>query len=230
MNNIDRDEILKNLNNNAIYPDIVESKIVLAGTTDIKYFKFNEADTFYIIFADPLNKSYMPASIILPSYYKSKPVAGIGTSGFSNILSLTTVYMESEIKAIGNNAFSNCTNLDKVTINADLVPKLGSNVFSNTSENLSIYVPEKMVDLFKADNSWIDYKNRIKAIDNSDIPDNPEIPTIATNNGSVNVIVPTIVDSNNIVIINKFYFNSVADDDDESRRTTIVEYDTDYKK
>ena len=42
MNIIDKDEILNNVNNNIKEADKIESAVFFAGSTDIKYFKFNE--------------------------------------------------------------------------------------------------------------------------------------------------------------------------------------------
>lgn len=91
--------------------------------------------------------------------------------------------------------------------------------FKNTSDNLIIYVPESMVDSFKEDESWKIYSSRIKAINGSDIPD---VPTIAENNGSVNVVVPTVVNSNNVTIINNFYFYKVDNYGKSSKEALII--------
>ncbi|MDU4752303.1 leucine-rich repeat protein [Clostridium butyricum] len=219
MNIIDKDEILNNVNNNIKEADKIESAVFFAGSTDIKYFKFNDAVTYVVVYANPDNKETMPASIIIPTYYNSKPVAGITVDGFKNIDSLEKVYMGKEMKAIANSAFEGCSNLISVTIETDNVPKIGANVFKNTSDNLIIYVPESMVDPFKEDESWKIYSSRIKAINGSDIPD---VPTIAENNGSVNVVVPTVVNSNNVTIINNFYFYKVDNYGKSSKEALII--------
>ena len=219
MNIIDKDEILNNVNNNIKEADKIESAVFFAGSTDIKYFKFNDAVTYVVVYANPDNKETMPASIIIPTYYNSKPVAGITVDGFKNIDSLEKVYMGKEMKAIANSAFEGWSNLISVTIETDNVPKIGANVFKNTSDNLIIYVPESMVDSFKEDESWKIYNSRIKAINGSDIPD---VPTIAENNGSVNVVVPTVVNSNNVTIINNFYFYKVDNYGKSSKEALII--------
>ena len=48
------------------------------------------------------------------------------------------------------------------------------------------------------------------------------MPTIAENNGSVNVVVPTVVNSNNVTIINNFYFYKVDNYGKSSKEALII--------
>ena len=228
----DTDEILNKLKNKTLIAEKVDSGFAMNDVTDISYFKYNETDAFAVVYADPLKKGAIPSQITIPSYYNNKPVIGIAENGFDYITNLQSVYMGQEIRTIANNAFLNCINLNRVTINSKTVPEIGLNIFMNTSPQLIIYVPQDMVDLYKEDNRWSIYKDRVQPISGSDIPVLPEIPTIATNNGSVNVVVPTIVNSSNITIINKFYFNRTDNDiddldngQDNLYKETVVRYD-----
>ena len=96
-------------------------------------------------------------SIDLPS-----TVTTIGDHSFSSCTSLTSIDLPSGVTSIANSAFSYCSALESVTVRATTPPTLGTNVFSNTSANLAIYVPSASVSAYQT--AWSDYSSIITAI------------------------------------------------------------------
>lgn len=80
------------------------------------------------------------------------PVTVIKKNAFSSYTKLTSVILSKEIKSIGNEAFYGCKNLESIICLALTAPKLGSQVFSNTSSNRKLITP------FSSDyNFWKSY-------------------------------------------------------------------------
>ena len=123
-------------------------------------------------------------SITIPASVKS-----IGSFAFSNCTSLTSITIPSSVTSIGNEAFNNCTNLTSitipssvtnigeeafcncgvptaVTIRATTPPTLVENLppFTNSAQNLRIYVPLSSLETYKADASWSVYEKSLMAI------------------------------------------------------------------
>lgn len=217
MNIIDSSEILNKINGENV--NVVEKNNFITNATPLKYFKFNENDEYAVVYANPEYEDSIPETVVIPSIYNNKTVAGIAVEGFSEIENMRKVVIGEGMRAIGNKAFLSCKDLVKVVIYTKSVPKLGRAVFTGTNNELLIYVLQSMVQSFKSDESWKNYENRIRAIDESDIPN---VPEIAENNGCVNVIVPTIVNSNHISIINNFYFNTSEDISDYKETDSVI--------
>ena len=82
-----------------------------------------------------------------------------------NYAGLTSVTIGSGINRIGVSAFNRCSNLASVTITKTTPPTLAStNAFSNTDENLIIYVPAASVTAYKTASNWSSFASRIQAI------------------------------------------------------------------
>lgn len=62
------------------------------------------------------NQVVQGSNLIIPSFYKDKPVTSIQSEAFINSASLTSVVIPSTITNIGEKAFANCLNLKNVTI------------------------------------------------------------------------------------------------------------------
>ena len=93
-------------------------------------------------------------------------VTNIRSFAFYNYSALTSVIIPSSITSIANYAFNGCRVLASVIVEATTPPTLGINVFSNTSNNLVIYVPAGSVDTYKAASGWSTYASQIQAIPN----------------------------------------------------------------
>ena len=88
---------------------------------------------------------------------------------FYGCTGLTEMTIEGNITSIGQKSFYNCTNLEKVILpNVTMVPTLANkDVFTNTpiaSGTGNIYVPDELVDTFKAATNWSTYADQIKGI------------------------------------------------------------------
>ncbi|SFB39718.1 leucine-rich repeat protein [Clostridium frigidicarnis] len=182
----------------------IHKNIQISEATGNDYFYFYKG----IIFAKP--NIELPKNIVIPSNYGNEPVVCIGKNAFSNSenriirnQNIETVTIPETIMTILDEAFKDCTSLRKVTIYGDRVAVLGKDVFLNTSKDLVIYVPVKMVDEYKKDSSWSVYKDKITA---SDIPSPEETPN---QNGIVNTVVTAIVDSKEVSVSYNFYFLNI---------------------
>ena len=99
-------------------------------------------------------------SIIIPD-----TVTTIGEDAFNNCTGLKSIAIGNGITTIDDWAFQFCTSLTDLTIKSELPPSLASvNVLGYTSENLIIYVPQKIVQTYKDANIWSSFKEKIQAI------------------------------------------------------------------
>ena len=214
MGKLDR-KIVKFIEENIDKGNYVQKNILISEDTDNKYFVFqlrNDKES-YSIFAK--SNIEMPRDITIPSQYANKPVISIGRNAFSNSdnrviknTNIENVTIPESITNISGEAFSNCIKLKKVTIYGNRVPTIGKNVFMNTSEDLIIYVPGIMVDEYKNNTNWSEYKEKILPLDS---PSPEEIPN---QDGIVNTVVTTIVDSKDVIVAYNFYFLNVNNSDD----------------
>ena len=86
--------------------------------------------------------------------------------------SLTSIELPDTFVQFGNQVFWGCSGLQSVTIHATTPPQLGDGVFTNTTNNLVIYVPSGIdpvsgnsyVDIYKAASGWSSLASRIQAI------------------------------------------------------------------
>ena len=99
----------------------------------------------------------------------SLPAAtSIGYSAFSSCTRLTSVSLPLAT-SIDIKAFSNCYDLTSVILgNTEQVATISSTNVFNGSSNAIIYVPDALVNDYKATTNWSTYANRIKGI--SELP------------------------------------------------------------
>ncbi len=99
----------------------------------------------------------------------------IGGSCFKNDTALETLNFPC-VTSIGTEAFSGCTSLTTIIFGAETVATLdNSNAFTNTpvaSGTGYIYVPDELVNDYKAAQNWSTYANQIKPI--SELPTETE--------------------------------------------------------
>ena len=100
----------------------------------------------------------------------SLPAAtSIGYSAFSSCTRLTSVSLPLAT-SIDIKAFSNCYDLTSVILgNTEQVATISSTNVFNGSSNAIIYVPDALVNDYKATTNWSTYANRIKGI--SELPE-----------------------------------------------------------
>lgn len=88
-----------------------------------------------------------------------------GNYVFSTNASLKSIVLPETINQIGNYAFDNCTSLKTITCKALTPPTLYTNVFRSVSPT-AIYVPDCVVDDYKAAAGWSQYASVIYPLDN----------------------------------------------------------------
>ena len=94
-----------------------------------------------------------------------KNLKTIGNYAFMNCNSLTSIDFPETIKTIGDDAFSSCSSLEYIKMFAPTPPFLESyGVFQDTNE-CPIYVNNNSLDLYLADDKWIEYYDRIVGVD-----------------------------------------------------------------
>jgi len=94
----------------------------------------------------------------------SSNVTWIEDFTFSGCAALKEVTIPESVTNIGMNAFNGCTSLKSVTLLGDTPFKLGTGVFLDTSGDIEFFVPANSVALYKADENWIKWAEKIKAI------------------------------------------------------------------
>lgn len=95
--------------------------------------------------------------------------ASIGYGALAACHSLTRLDLGPGCVSIGSHACYGCLYLETVIVrNATAVPTLGNNAFSNTSNTLSIYVPDIMLEQYKTATNWSQYTSQIKGL--SELP------------------------------------------------------------
>ena len=98
----------------------------------------------------------------LTSITLGNSVTSIGSYAFSTCVRLTSVTIPNSVISIDNGAFSNCRILDTITMLGTTPPTLGTNVFSITNPDFTIYVPYNSLNAYKTANNWSDYEPYIK--------------------------------------------------------------------
>ncbi len=96
-------------------------------------------------------------------------VISIGSNAFEKT-SLTTVTIPATVSTIGENTFSGCNKLTAVTFEGIQAPQMPENTFAETSNNLTVIVPEQARGY--AENAALSGKNVIESPVTTDEPDN----------------------------------------------------------
>lgn len=120
--------------------------------------------------------TYLP-NLVMPEYLKTVEYcafsnSGINTADFSNTkletigyrafnyAFLTKVILPKTIKQIGNQAFAWCSKLKEIIIYSEEVPTIEDETFYETTlANITLKVPENMVEKYKGDPLWKRIKN-----------------------------------------------------------------------
>lgn len=103
---------------------------------------------------DDTTSVQLPSAITRVVYYE-----------FSGCSSLITVELGEQVSAIDKHSFKGCTNLESITLHrfATITESgLSGNSLDDVGNNtFVIYVPNELVDTFKAASGWSNYANRI---------------------------------------------------------------------
>lgn len=84
--------------------------------------------------------------IVIPDYYREKPVVSIGVSAFSNKSTITGITMGDNITSIGSRAFYNCTYLTFAEIGKN-VESIGSYAFQSCRSLEKIVLPDTVTTI-----------------------------------------------------------------------------------
>lgn len=101
--------------------------------------------------------------------FNDDTITEIGTYAFYEKNNLQSIYLP-KVKKIGANSFQYCNNLIRILIginNTNIVQLANGNVFDNTGRSV-IYVPDELVENYKATSPWFYYSDKIFGI--SDYP------------------------------------------------------------
>lgn len=85
----------------------------------------------------------------------------IGSNYSANNFSIEKQVVKSTVTSIGNSAFSNNYNCCCYLVYPTTPPTLGTTIFNNINSLAKIYVPDAVVDTYKAATGWIAYANYI---------------------------------------------------------------------
>lgn len=96
----------------------------------------------------------------------------------------------SNVTMIGAQAFANCSALKTLILRNSVVPTLAAQAFINSGLELGtgyLYVPQSIIEEYKANASWQAYSNQIRAIEGGvpDMPNTPDTPSVQLLDGWV---------------------------------------------
>ena len=78
-----------------------------------------------------------------------------GSGTFEDCTALEDVVLPSSITTINASVFRNCSSLKRFTIEATVLPEMGTNVFQKSSiTEATLYVPEKAIEKYRAADPW----------------------------------------------------------------------------
>ena len=89
---------------------------------------------------------------------------------------MTSISIPARIKYIGDYAFYGCINLESIIIKAEIPPIINNSFYASGS--CPIYVPDKALETYIADESWNSYAHRIYTTDSKHKATNTGLTTI----------------------------------------------------
>lgn len=121
-------------------------------------FKAAETENTLAYQAFERNKALM--AVTLPTSLKI-----IGYSAFSNCSALTSIGIPASVTSIGRYTFYSCSLLKSITLhNSTAMIPYTEKLLYSTSARTDIYVPAKLVDIYKAAEGWKDFAAKIQPI------------------------------------------------------------------
>ena len=107
------------------------------------------------------------SNLVTVSFEEASLLEGFGNSVFSSCPLLETITIPASVRSLGNSCFGT---IKTIIIESTTPPTFGVvSPFSSTIE--AIYVPESVVDTYKATDGWSEYANIIQAIPEASIGD-----------------------------------------------------------
>jgi len=167
---------------------VMECTLVTGGTSlfaycyNLEYVNITARATQMLSNCYSLRKAILPATLTqinsqmfnlckgLIEIYIPSSVTTIGTSAFNGCMSLEKVDMPSSVITIGATVFEGCSSLKDIILRSATVVSTGSNSnplytpSSGCNPLLKIWVPDALVDTYKADTYFSIYAERIYAL------------------------------------------------------------------
>ena len=137
------------------------------------------------------NSAFSNCHINIADFSNTK-LETIGNRGFYCAIDMTKVVLPATITQIGYESFAWCSKLTEIIIYSKQVPTINNRTFYNTTlSNITLRVPDDMVEAYKADSQWNKIKN-IVPIETSDIKN-----VASSNNDNIKVYYIDGINSDN---------------------------------
>ena len=122
-----------------VYFDELEGKV--ADRKSIKALEFKEFEDGWSVTANR-HKIQKVTDLVIPAFYKGKPVLNVFVNAFSHCLNLESVTFErgSVVKSVHHYAFCGCSNLTKVSL-PDSIDIIYDDVFKDCNKLSAIKIP-----------------------------------------------------------------------------------------
>ena len=92
---------------------------------------------------------------------------------YKNCTLLNSILIKNTVSTVGGSAFNGCSNLKTVIMqSSSVVPLNSTSCFANVHADLKIYVPEELVDSYKAASNWSFFENKIYPLNDLAVYDN----------------------------------------------------------
>ncbi len=110
--------------------------------TKMLFYKLSEDKMSYIVFKNDENLT----QVVVPSYYKGKPVTVVGSSAFYPCRQLVSITLPETITSIELGAFEYCASLKSIVLPSSLTT-LGESAFSHCSSLESVTLPQSLLTI-----------------------------------------------------------------------------------
>ena len=101
---------------------------------------------------------------------ENSQLTSIGDYAFSDCYTLTSIKIPSSVISVGDYAFAWCYSLASITMLSETPAMLGEYAFYDVAAE-AIFVPASAVKAYKSHEDWVEYKDIIFPIENTDVPE-----------------------------------------------------------